>query len=619
MYDVVVIGGGHAGIEAAAAAIRVGAHVALISLEKDALARLSCNPAMGGTAKGQLVKELDALGGLMSIAADRSGIQFRMLNRSKGPAVWSPRAQVDRDVYTDTIDQLLSERYPSLDIIEDEAIAISTKNGRVDGVVCKGREAPIPTAAAIICSGTFMRGLVHVGEKNWKSGRFTEPSTNGLSSSLRSLGFQLRRFKTGTPPRVIKETVDLSPMEPQHSDEKPWFFSHESTERALPQHPCFRTYTSEGTHKLIRNKIHLSPMYNGSIQSTGPRYCPSIEDKVVRFPDRDRHPLIFEPEGLNHPWLYVNGFSSSLPELTQLEALRSIPGCAEAEIGRPGYAVEYDVVPSRELSRTLETRSTPGLYLAGQICGTSGYEEAAVQGLLAGANAALSVLGKDPLILERNEAYIGVLIDDLVTLDPDEPYRMFTSRAEYRMLLRQDNAEDRLSHKAFKANLISEERFETIGAEISMRNRWVKRLESTKVQRSAVLDNPRDPKRVEPLAQMLKRPELSLPDIISHMDGSLTNDLSLEEETLRAVEIEIVYKGYIDRQQREIDRLKKQELLHLPSAISYFDIKGLSAEGRQRLNEHRPETLGQASRLTGVTSSDLAIVLINVKAHKENG
>ncbi len=611
-YDVIIVGGGHAGVEAAAAASRVGVNAALISLDKNALARLSCNPAMGGTAKGQLIREIDALDGLMPVATDLSAIQYRMLNRSKGPAVWSPRAQVDRDTYTQQISQLLAERYPEVDIIEDEAVGLVTSNQKTTGVECKN-SGFISASKIVLCSGTFLRGLVHVGSKNWSSGRYGEDASNDLSDSLRKQGFELRRFKTGTPPRVLKDSVNLDILERQDTDDEEWFFSQETKERHLPQECCWRVYSNQDTHNYISERITESPLYNGTITSTGPRYCPSIEDKIVRFPDRDRHPLVFEPEGINHPWLYLNGFSSSLPEETQLKALRTLPGCENAEIGRPAYAIEYDVVPAAELRTTLETRRIQGLYLAGQISGTSGYEEAGVLGLLAGANAALSAKKEDPIVLTRSDSYIGVLVDDLVTLDPDEPYRMFTSRAEYRLLLRQDNAEERLSEKAYTAGLVSEERINSIRERIASKDSLVRKLKSVYVPRHMVLKDDKDPEKVESAAHLLKRPEITLELLVNNLNGKLFADGEYSCAVQRAAEIEIVYEGYLERQQREIERLREQENLSISEDFEYSSIPGLSAEARLRLEKHRPATLGQASRLAGVTPSDLAILMIHIK------
>ncbi len=617
MFDVLVIGGGHAGVEAACAAARCGVHTALLTQDRTKLAALSCNPAIGGTAKGQLAKEVDALGGVMAEATDRCAIQYRMLNRSKGPAVWSPRAQVDRALYPQAISRIVSRRFPELEIIEDEAVHVELSGGRVQAVVTAGGHRYL-CRAAILCAGTFLRGLTHVGTAQKPEGRYGEPPSNHLSSFLAQSGFPLKRFKTGTPPRVYGDSVDFSVMERQESDEEIWFFSHRTRARHLPQLPCYRTHTAAPGHDLIRENIHLAPLFNGTIQSTGPRYCPSIEDKVMRFPDRERHPLVFEPEGLSDPLYYVNGFSSSLPEELQLKSLRVVPGCEQIRFARPAYAIEYDMVPPHELTMTLETRRIPGLYLAGQINGTSGYEEAAVQGIVAGANAAAGLLGREPFLPGREDAYTGVLIDDLVTLRPEEPYRMFTSRAEYRLLLRQDNAEERLHEAAFRAGLIGEERYEQIAARSRLQHSLKERLSTRHVQRGPYLPDAKNPEQHVPLSQLLQNPGVRLHDLLQKSRlGREFPELLSDKDLERAVEIELKYEGYLARERRRIAQLRDQEGRHIPGDFDFSTVPGFSAEGRAKLIQHRPATLGQASRIPGVTPTDVAILLVALKRRGE--
>ncbi|GBE30747.1 MAG TPA: tRNA uridine-5-carboxymethylaminomethyl(34) synthesis enzyme MnmG [Bacteroidetes bacterium] len=616
MIDVVVIGGGHAGVEAAAAASRIGASVALVTRERSALARLSCNPAVGGTAKGQLVKEIDALGGLMAVATDLSAIQYRMLNRSKGPAVWSPRAQTDRALYSQVMDQLVQDRYPDIQIIEDEAVGFDVRGETLHGVILS-KHGLLKCRTAILCAGTFLHGLTHCGADQQESGRFGEPPANLISEDLRRLGFPLLRFKTGTPPRVYSDSIDLSIMQRQDSEEEPWFFSHETTARHNQQLPCYRAHTVARAHDLIRDRIDESPMYNGTITSIGPRYCPSIEDKVMRFPDREGHPLIFEPEGLNDPLMYVNGFSSSMPEHVQLDSLRMVPGCEYIRFAQPGYAVEYDVIPAHQIRATLATRNIPNLYLAGQINGTSGYEEAAIQGLMAGANAALSIQKREPMILHRDEAYGGVLIDDLVTTHPTEPYRMFTSRAEFRLLLRQDNAEERLHEKAYHNGLITTKRFQFIQDRVNEKRSWVDLLTTSRIRRGSVLPDDAKPDLVEPAAQLMHRQETRIEAIIHEVSGD--SDPLPSDDVMSAVEIELRYSGYLNRERRQVEKLRAQEEKQIPDDFEYEPIVAMSAEGREKLILHRPATIGQASRICGVTPADLALVVLYMRERYRAG
>lgn len=596
-FDVVVVGAGHAGCEAAMAAARLGMKTALYSLNLDLIAQMSCNPAIGGIAKGHLVREIDALGGIMGEVIDRTGIQFRLLNRSRGPAVWSPRAQADKQAYRIEMRRVL-EGQSGLSIKQSEVTDLLVKDAILRGVALRdGRKVRAETV--VLTTGTFLNGLIHIGENRYSAGRSGEPPSIPLAEGLKSLGFDWGRLKTGTPPRLDRRSLDFSRLLEQPGDADPTPFSFRTGRICRPQICCYITFTDERVHEILRSNLHRSPLYSGTIQGIGPRYCPSIEDKVVKFPDKKKHQLFLEPEGTETNEIYVNGLSTSMPVDVQSKVLRGIPGLEKAELIRPGYAIEYDFIHPTELAPTLETKKVKGLYLAGQINGTSGYEEAGCQGLMAGINAALKIKGNPPLILERNQAYIGILIDDLVTKGVNEPYRMFTSRAEYRLHLRIDNADQRLTPLAHQIGLITAPDYQ----------RFLKKQERmAALQRGIQQQKVTVEGTVVPLLQALKRPELSLKNLTSQIPGSLLEDLSAEE--IRSVETSIKYAGYLRLQEMEIEKMRRAEGRTIPEEFEYRGIPGLSRETVEKLTKIRPRTLGQASRIPGITPAALSVVHI---------
>ncbi len=609
-YGVIVVGAGHAGCEAALAAARKGVPTLLLTMNLDSVAQMSCNPSIGGLAKGQIVREIDALGGEMAKNTDRSGLQFRLLNSAKGPAVQSPRAQCDKKLYQFSMKHVI-ERQPNLDLKQGETVRVLTEHGpgrrgdRVTGVQVKTGTL-YQAQAVILTTGTFLRGLMHVGFTQNAGGRAGEGSAQFLSDPLRELGFEMGRLKTGTPPRINANTIDYSVCEPQPGDEPPVPFSHFTEAITQKQLPCWITYTNEKTHQIIRDNLDRSPLYSGVIKSKGPRYCPSIEDKVVKFPDKTRHHIFLEPEGYNTDEVYVNGISTSLPEDVQIAIVRSIPGLENAEMMRAGYAVEYDYCPPTQCRPTLETQRVENLYFAGQINGTTGYEEAGAQGLIAGVNAALKLKGEEPLILRRDEAYIGVLIDDLVTKGVDEPYRMFTSRSEYRLLLRTDNADLRLMDYGKRIGLIGDSAYESFSRYRKLVEHNIERLERV-----------RDLETQVSAAQRLRQGgKLSLEWLEpSPGEGPLT-PWSLDK-VRQEVEIQIKYEGYLKRQLSEIKRFEKMERKQIPLNVDYDAMRGLLTESRQKLKAVRPQSIGQASRIPGVTPSDISLLLVHLQRQSE--
>jgi len=606
-YDIVVVGAGHAGCEAALAAARLGFSTCLFTMNLDTIAQMSCNPAIGGLAKGHLVREIDSLGGEMAKVTDKAGIQFRMLNMSKGPAVWSLRAQADRVLYRLFMRQVL-ESQKNLDIKQASIEKIIIEDDKVKGVLTS-LGTFYHVKAIIVTTGTFLKGLIHIGLENFPAGRAGEFPSVGLSDSLRELGLRIGRLKTGTPPRLDAKTIDFSKTEPQWGDKPPCPFSYSTEKITNPQLPCYMTYTNAETHKIILNSLDRSPLYCGRIKGIGPRYCPSIEDKVVRFSHRERHQVFLEPEGIETQEYYANGISTSLPYDVQVMLVRTIPGLEEAEIMRPGYAIEYDFVYPTQLKHSLETKSIDGLFLAGQINGTSGYEEAGAQGLMAGINASLKLQEREPLILGRHEAYIGVLIDDLITKGTNEPYRMFTSRAEYRLLLRHDNADLRLMDKGYDIGLLDKEVYQKLLEKKRLIDEELQRLNKTRVKIDGT-------DRSEPLEQLLKRPEITY-EFIEEVSPS---DKTLTSEIKKQVEIQVKYDGYISRQIEMAEKLKKVEGKRIPEDFNYGSVNGLSKEIQGKLEEIRPVSLGQASRIPGITPAAVSLLLVTIeKLKRERG
>jgi tRNA uridine 5-carboxymethylaminomethyl modification enzyme len=615
-YDVIVVGAGHAGCEAAAAAANLGSKVLLITMDMNKIAQMSCNPAMGGVAKGQIVREIDALGGYSGIVSDRSTIQFRMLNMSKGPAMWSPRAQNDRMLFAQYWREML-EQTPNVDFWQDMVKEIIVENGKACGVIT-GMGQKIHASSVVLTNGTFLNGIIHIGTKQFGGGRIGEKAASGITEQLINLGFESGRMKTGTPPRVDGRSLDYNKMERQDGDENPSKFSYSpETNPVQNQRPCWITYTNENVHDVLRTGFDESPMYAGRIQGLGPRYCPSIEDKINRFAERERHQIFVEPEGWNTVEIYVNGFSTSLPDHVQFEAIRLIPGFENAKLFRPGYAIEYDYFPPTQLKLTLETHLIENLFFAGQINGTTGYEEAACQGLIAGINAHQKVQEKDPFVLKRSDAYIGVLIDDLVNKGTDEPYRMFTSRAEYRILLRQDNADIRLTEKGYHLGLAGENRLRAVEKKINDTEEIIKYFKKTSIT----------PDQINPLLQelgtttipqnykldaILSRPQVELKNITSALPETNAILSNFDNEALLQAEVLLKYEGYLEKEKQVVEKMNRLEDVRIKDDFDFLSVQSISKEAREKLNKQRPKTLGQASRISGISPADVSVLMVHL-------
>jgi len=620
-YDIIVIGGGHAGIEAAWTSAGMGLSVAILTIDSKAIGRMSCNPAIGGTAKGHLVKEIDALGGIMGKFSDDTGIQFRMLNKSRGPAIWSPRCQNDRELYSQRAQQLITEK-DNITVIEDVVESIEVKNYIITGVLCSSGEV-YKSRAVIITSGTFMNAVMHTGLTQTEGGRYGEKSSKGISKWLLNHEFELARLKTGTPPRLEMESINFTETEEQPGDQNPKPFSHQ-TKGSFPklqQISCYLTYTNQKTHDKLKKGFDLSPIFTGKITGVGPRYCPSIEDKIFRFADKTRHQIFLEPEGLNSRIVYMNGFSSSLPADTQLEAIKTIPSLQNAKMIRAGYAVEYDFVPTHQIKVTLESKKIEGLYFAGQINGTSGYEEAAAQGLIAGINASLKIQGKEPFILKRSDAYIGVLIDDLINKVHEEPYRIFTSCAEYRLLLRQDNADLRLMKYGNELGLIADETYKKVVEKQKLIQEgfdYLKGVYLKPEEANELLEKQLSTKihQTENASQLIKRNEIKAEQLLRLKyfdDSTLFQQLRNNPEAINQIDIELKYEGYIKRQHKQIEEFKQNEDTIIPLNFDFLKIKSLSNEGKEKLSQIKPLSLGQASRIAGVSPTDVSILALYMR------
>ena len=616
-FDVIVVGAGHAGCEAAAAAANLGSKTLLVTMNLQNVAQMSCNPAMGGIAKGQIVREIDALGGYSGIVSDRSAIQYKMLNQSKGPAMWSPRVQSDRSLFTLEWRSLL-EKTSNLDFYQDMVVDLIVDKDQVIGVVTS-LGLKIYSKTVVLTNGTFLNGLIHIGEKNFGGGRAGEKASTGLTAALQELGFTAGRMKTGTPPRVDGRSLNFSKMEEQPGDIKPSKFSFtELTKPLEKQRSCYITHTNEEVHDLLRTGFDRSPMFNGSIQSTGPRYCPSIEDKINRFSDKSQHQIFVEPEGWDTVEVYVNGFSTSLPDDIQYKALKQVRGFEQVKFFRPGYAIEYDYFPPTQLFHSLETKRIQNLFFAGQINGTTGYEEAGAQGIMAGINAHLKCQNKTPFILGREEAYIGVLIDDLILKGTDEPYRMFTSRAEYRTLLRQDNADQRLTPKAYALGLASDERMRAVEKKEKLSNALVSFLKKTSYdleEANNLLQDKEDVavKQTDKFAKLLSRPNIKREDLLRFQNvTAFLEEKNMDDVILEQAEIEIKYAGYIEKEKRTADKLKRLENIKIPQAFDYDRLASLSHEAKEKLNKIQPTTLAQASRISGINPSDISVLLVSM-------